>query len=72
MKFIKKNEKFSIPFEDVGCGEIFESGSVYYMKVYDVLQEKYYGACIVDGEICDTSEFPDMCRVVNAELHILD
>ena len=71
MKIVKKDEKFAICFEDVGCGEIFEYDGNYWMKIYSVLKNEYYAVCIVDGEI---SEFEpsDMCQVVNAELHILD
>lgn len=72
MKIVEKEKKFAICFEDVGCGEIFEHGGSYWMKVYHELDNEYYGVCIVDGEICDKFESSDICRVVETELHILD
>ena len=73
MKIVRKdNEKFTIRFEDVGCGEIFEYDGIYWMKVYDGLKDEYYAVCIDSGEINNEFEDSDMCRVVNAELHILD
>ena len=72
MKIVRKDEKFSICFEDVGCGEIFEYEGTYWMKVYNESKDEYYAVCIADGEINDEFEDSDMCRVVEAELHILD
>ena len=72
MKIVRKKEKFAICFEDVGCGEIFEYDGTYWMKILDVLKNEYYCVCIADGEICDEFEASDMCRVVEAELYILD
>ena len=72
MKIIKKNEKFAICFEDVGFGEIFEHDGTYWIKTYYDIGGKYIAVSLVDGEICDEFESSDMCRVVNAELHILD
>ena len=72
MKIVKKNEKFAICFEDVGCGEIFECDGTYQIKFYYDIEDKYFVACLEDGEVCNEFEPSDMCRVVNAELHILD
>lgn len=72
MKIIKKKEKFAIPFEDVGCGEIFEYDGTYWMKVYYDIKGKYFAVCLADGEFCEEFEPSDMCRVVEAELYILD
>lgn len=71
MKIVKKNEKFAICFEDVGCGEIFEYDGTYWIKTYYDIEGKYIAVSLVDGEIYDEFEASDMCRVVNAELHIL-
>ena len=72
MKIVKKNEKIAIPFEDVGCGEIFESDSTYYMKVYHSIDGIYLVVCLEDGGIYNDFTPQDMCRVVSTELHILD
>ena len=72
MKIVRNEKTFSIPFEDVGCGEIFEYDGTYWMKVFDVRRDEYYCVCVADGEICDEFEASDMCRVIKAELHILD
>jgi hypothetical protein len=42
------------------------------MKINYVTKDRFYAVCIADGEVCDEFEASDMCRVVNAELHILD
>lgn len=72
MKIVKKNEKNAIPFEDVGCGEIFEYDSAYYMKVYYSVDDIYLAIELEDGDIYNDFAPQDMCRVVNTELHILD
>ena len=73
MKIVRKDDKkFTICFEDVGCGEIFEYEGTYWMKVYNVCKREYFAICVADGETCDEFEFSDMCRVVKSELHILD
>jgi hypothetical protein len=71
MKIVNK-KNFSICFGDIGCGEVFEYDSIYWMKVYHDPSNKYYAVCMGDGEICEEFEFADMCRVVRTELHILD
>ena len=72
MKIIKKKEINTIPFEDVACGAIIESDSAHYMKVYYGVEGIYFVVCLEDGEIYNDFTPQDMCRVVNAELYILD
>ena len=72
MKIVEKKEKFPTCFGDIGCGEIFEYDGIYWMKVYHDLKNEYCAVCMADGEICSEFELADMCRVVKAELHILD
>ena len=72
MKVIEKKKGSVIRFENVICGEIFEYGGTYWMKINDVTENKYYAVCVADGETCDEFEPSDMCRVVETELHILD
>ena len=73
MKIVEKKKKdFSICFENMDCGEIFEYDGTYWMKVYHDLKDEYYAVNIPDGEICDEFEPTDICRVIETELHILD
>ena len=71
MKIINKKEKFSTYYGDIGCGEIFECDGVYWMKVYNVCKDEWHAVCLANGEI-EEFELADTCKVVNAELHILD
>ena len=71
MKIVEK-KNFAICFSDVKIGEIFEYEETYWMKVSHMLKNEYYGVCVANGKIYDDFEPSDMCRVVEAELHILD
>lgn len=72
MKIVEKKKDFSICFEDIKCGDIFEYDEAYWLKIRDSLKNEYYGVNVASGKIYGEFEFSDNCRVVNAELHILD
>ena len=72
MKVVEKKKGSIIRFDEVKIGEIFEYEETYWMKIAHMLKNEYYGVCVANGKIYDDFEPSDMCRVVEAELHILD
>ena len=72
MKIVEQKRIFSLNFEDIKKGEIFEYDGTYWLKVFNKLKNEYYGVCIAEGTIYEDFNFSDKCRVVKAELHILD
>ena len=72
MKVVEKRKGSLIRFSEVQIGKIFEYEETYWMKVFNTLKDEDYGVCVANGKIYDDFDPSDMCRVVEAELHILD